>query len=77
MIMKNNTSSHKQYIIDSITEMRMFINKMENNIRDNGETFSDATISAMRGIIDRKKANIKQFKQLLRDEYGYISPIVD
>jgi hypothetical protein len=77
MIMKNNTLSHKQYIIDSITEMRMFINKMENNIRDNGEAFSDATISTMRGIIARKKANIAQFKELLKDEYNYVSPVID
>jgi hypothetical protein len=68
-------AEHKQYLIDSITEMELFIDKMIANIYDRRDTIGDKSLNAMYGIMDRKKANIAQFKRILREEHNYVFAI--
>lgn len=66
--------AHKQYLIDGITEMELLINRIINNIYERADTISEESLNAMYGIIDRKKANIAQYRELLRKEHAYVSP---
>lgn len=68
--MKNNSEQHKQYLIDSIAEMQAFIDKCNANIYDRRDTISGKSLTAMYGIIERKEANINQFKHLLLSQYN-------
>lgn len=67
--MKNNTPSHKQYLIDSIAEMESFCAKLEIKIN---ETNNDMTGHALCGIYSRKQENIARFKDILRTKYDHI-----
>lgn len=66
--------AHKQYLIDGITEMELFISRCINNIYERRDTISKQSLSAMHGVIDRKKENIAQYRELLRKEHAYVSP---
>lgn len=65
--MKNNSPQHKQYLIDSITEMQAFCAKLEIKIN---ETNNDMAHHQMRGIYSRKQENIAQFKAILQSQYN-------
>lgn len=69
--MKNNSPEHKQYLIDSISEMNAFIDKVIANIYDRRDTISEKSMQAMYGIIDRKKENIARFKTMLTTQYNH------
>lgn len=64
-------AQHKQYLIDSIAEMDSFIDKVICNIYDRRDTISESSLSAMQGIIDRKKKNIVEFRELLQAQYNH------
>lgn len=65
---------HKQYLIDGITKMELFIDKCINNIYDRRDTIGEKSLNTLYGIIDRKKANIAQYREILRKEHAYVSP---
>ena len=69
--MRNDSPEHKQYLIDSIAEMQAFIDKIISKIYEQRDTISDNSLNIFYGIIDRKKANIKQFADLLSTQYNH------
>ncbi len=64
-------AEHKQYLIDSIVEMEAFIDKIIGKLYEGRETLTESSVNTFNGIIDRKKANIAQFKELLSTQYNY------
>lgn len=64
-------NEHKQYLIDSISEMEVFIDKIIGKLYEGRETLTESSVKTFQGIIDRKKANIVQFKELLRTQYNH------
>lgn len=68
--MRNNSPEHKQYLVNSISEMQAFIDKVIGNIYDRRDTISEQSLKTMYEIIDRKKANIDQFKTILQSTYN-------
>lgn len=64
-------AQHKQYLIDSIAEMELFIDKIIATIYERRDIITDRALNTYYGIIDRKKANIEQFKQLLATQYNH------
>jgi hypothetical protein len=64
-------AQHKQYLIDSIVEMEAFNAKLTRKIETDQQYMSDTVLQSMCNIVDRKDENIRQFKQLLREQYGY------
>lgn len=64
-------TEHKQYLISSIAEMEIFIDKCIAKLYT-GEIATEVGAKAIAGIIDRKKANVSQFKYLLRIKYNHV-----
>lgn len=69
--MKANSPEHKQYLIDSVAEMEDFVGKLIGKLYDGRETLTAASVKTFQGIIERKQANIAQFKQLLQTQYNH------
>jgi hypothetical protein len=69
--MKANTDQHKQYLIDSIHGMQAFVTRLEHKVETQGETMNEISLASIRGVVQRKNANISEFKQLLKDQYNY------
>ncbi len=65
-------TEHKQYLINSIEEMETFIDKCIAKLYK-GEIATEVGAKAIANVIDRKKANIRQFKELLRTKYNHQS----
>lgn len=68
--MKPDTLEHKQYLIDSINEMNTFIDKCIDKLYTDRETISETAAKVIAGVIDRKRDNIKLFKDLLQSQYN-------
>jgi hypothetical protein len=62
---------HKQYLIDSIAEMQLFVDKVINKIYDQ-PCISESKLATYHRIIDNKIANIQQFKEMLASKYNHI-----
>lgn len=69
--MSPNTLEHKQYLIDSINEMNTFIDKCIDKLYTDRETISETSAKTIAGVIDRKRANVNLFKELLRTQYNH------
>lgn len=70
--MRPNTLEHKQYLIDSIDEMNAFIDKCIVKLYTDRETISETAAKAIASVIDRKRANVNQFKELLRSQFNHL-----
>lgn len=70
--MKANSPEHKQYLITSIAEMELFVDKCIAKLYT-GEISTEVGAKAIAGVIDRKQANINHFKELLRTKYNHIA----
>lgn len=62
-------TEHKQYLITSITEMETFVDKCIDKLQS-GDITTETAAKTIAGIIDRKLANINQFKALLQSQYN-------
>lgn len=69
--MKANTPQHKQYLIDRISDLELFIDKVINTIYERRDTVTESALVIYYGIIDRNKKTISDFKQLLQDQYNH------
>jgi hypothetical protein len=66
--MKVNSELHKQYLIDSISEMEAFLCKLAVKME---ACNNDMSYNGMRRVYFSKQDNIRAFKQLLLSQYGY------
>lgn len=64
-------TEHKQYLITSIAEMEVFIDKCIDKLQS-GDIKTEAGANAIAGVIDRKRANINKFKDLLQAQYNHV-----
>lgn len=62
---------HRQYLIDKISEMEFFNERLVAKIEAEQANMSEAALQGMCGIVDRKDANISTFKAILKEKYGY------